>query len=279
MNDPDDIPTLADRVQARLVTLGLNYKEVEDRLGKRKRNMISDLIYGKKQSVRKNMLSELAQALETTTAYLTGTTNNPAQSKPSNVLPVPPPSPKRAPPPQPSSEEIDEADAIDRQYREARDEADRDRVSGGLWLRSQLSSFILEPKQATPTRAPMPIFALHVEGDGEVITPSIPAGSAPRLPTLIGCQGAYCLTGASAPFASPPDLIVVKPGEKLRPHDWCVVWRPVDGTGHDARRLSIRIGRYLHARIGGITIGVGSSNTELWIAGGNVNRISGVLFR
>jgi hypothetical protein len=277
LNDSDDISTLADRVWERLGTLGLSYKEVEVRLGKR--NMISDLIYGKKQSVRDDMLSKLAQALETTTAYLAGTTDDPAEPKPPKVQLVLPPWPKRAPSRPLSQAKIDEADAIDRQYREARDEADWYKTSGGFWLRNHLSSFIPETKQATPVRAPMPIFALQAEGDEEVITPDIPAGSFPRLPTLIGCQGAYYLTGASTPFASPQDLIIVKPGEKLRLREWCVVWTSVDNTGDDSRKISIRIGRFLSATIGGIIIGVSNSPAEMQIAGGNVNRISGVLFR
>jgi transcriptional regulator with XRE-family HTH domain len=277
LNPTTDIPTLADRVRERLETLGLSYKDVEDGLGKR--NMISDLIYGKKKSVRDDMLSKLAQVLKTTTRYLAGTTDNPALPKPPEAQPVPPPSLKRAPSRPLSPAEIDKADAIDRQYREARDEADWYKISGGFWLRNQLSSFIPETKQATPVRAPMPIFALQAEGDEEVITPDIPAGSVPRLPTLIGCQGAYCLTGASTPFASPQDLIIVKPGEKLRPQEWCVVWTSVDTTGDDSRKISIRIARFLSATIGGITIEVSNSPAEMRIAGGNVNRISGVLFR
>jgi transcriptional regulator with XRE-family HTH domain len=277
LNHTTDIPTLADRVQERLETLGLSFTDVEDRLGKR--NMISDLIYGKKKSVRDDMLSKLARILKTTTSYLAGTTDNPALPKLPEAQPVPPPSMKRAPSRPLSPAEIDEADAMDRHYREARDEADWYTISGGFWLRRQLSSFIPGTKQATSVRAPMPIFALQAEGDEEVITPDIPAGSAPRLPTLIGCHGAYCLTGASTPFASPQDLIIVKPGEELRPQDWCVVWNPVDAAGDDPRRISIWVGRFLSATIGGVTIRVRNPPAEMRVAGGNVNRIAGVLFR
>jgi transcriptional regulator with XRE-family HTH domain len=277
LNHTTDIPTLADRVQERLETLGLSFTDVEERLGKR--NMISDLIYRKKKSVRGEMLSKLAQVLKTTTSYLAGTTDDPALPKPPKAQPVPPPWPKRAPSRPLSPTEIDEADAIDRQYREARDEADWNTISDGFWLRRQLSSFILETKQATSVRAPMPIFALQAEGDEDVITPDIPAGSTPRLPTLIGCHGAYCLTGASTLFASPQDLIIVKPGEELRPQDWCIVWTPVDNAGDDPHRILIRVGRFLSATIGGITIGVSNPPAEMRVAGGNVNRIAGVLFR
>ncbi len=72
---------LRQRIRQRLQDLSIAQAEVGRRTGWPP-NFLSDLLHGRKQSVRPENLRKLADALETTTAYLRGATDDPSPAAP-----------------------------------------------------------------------------------------------------------------------------------------------------------------------------------------------------
>jgi phage repressor protein C with HTH and peptisase S24 domain len=196
-----ELPPVARRIRTRLLELGILPAELARRAGVG-RVFVSELLTGKKKTLKYESLVALARALETSVQHLVGTLNS-----------MPPSLAARGPIADP-----DEIAALEDAFRQDAEETP-DEALPSLFRRWRHKSF----RAKGSVEGPIPMFVAGRKGL-VAINPSA-SGSVLRPPLLHWVDGAYAVIagGDMVPRYLPGEILYAAPGVNVRDGDYAVV--------------------------------------------------------